>query len=265
MSTPGCGPAAGSSRQVSETHDRGWPRRPPVPPAVAADLLRAGAVDVLGRMPWSSNATFLVTLSDAGHEMLAVYKPRRGERPLWDFPAGTLCDREVAAHAVSEVLGWEIVPPTVLRDGPAGEGMVQQFVDHDPEEHYFTLLEDHADRFRHFAAFDVVINNTDRKGGHCLLDRSGHVWGIDHGVAFHVQWKLRTVIWDFANEPIAPETCADLQRLVAALDADLGRDLARLLAPAEVDALRARVEHLLATGALPDADPGSHAFPWPLV
>ena len=143
----------------------------------ARELLRDGDVDVLGRMPWSSNATFLVNLSDGDDEMLAIYKPQRGERPLWDFPRGTLCHREVAAFEVSEALGWDIVPDTVLRDGPAGIGMMQRFVEHDPEEHYFTLLEEHVDAFRRMAAFDVVINNTDRKGGHCLraLDDRTHL------------------------------------------------------------------------------------------
>ena len=122
-------------------------------------------------MPWSSNATFLVNVTSNGDEMLGIYKPQRGERPLWDFPRGTLCQREVAAYELSDILGWDIVPHTVLRDGPAGIGAVQRFVEHDPDDHYFTLLERHGDDFRRMAAFDVVINNTDRKGGHCLLRR----------------------------------------------------------------------------------------------
>lgn len=243
----------------------GWPRQPSVPDDVAGELLRTGEPDVLGRMPWSSNATFLVNLSSDDGELLAIYKPQRGERPLWDFPRGTLAQREVAAYEVSEALGWRIVPDTVLRDGPAGVGSMQRFVEHDPEEHYFTLMETHADEFRRMAAFDVVINNTDRKGGHCLLGRDGRVWGIDHGVSFHAQWKLRTVIWDFASEPLAPETCEALHGFVADLRGDLGSRLSRLLDRFELDALRARAEHLLARGALPEADPGYHAYPWPLV
>ena len=163
-------------------------------------------------MPWSSNATFLAKLEHDGVESLAIYKPRKGERPLWDFPRGTLCDREVAAHLVSEALGWDIVPLTILRDGPAGVGMVQRFVDHDPEEHFFTLRERFGDMFRRFALFDVVINNADRKSGHCLRDRHDHVWGIDHGVSFHAAVKLRTVIWDYEGEPIGPADLAALQR-----------------------------------------------------
>lgn len=234
----------------------------------ARRLLREGELDVLGRMPWSSNATFLVNCSSPGcveGELLAIYKPQRGERPLWDFPRGTLCRREVAAFEVSEALGWGIVPDTVLRGGPAGPGMVQRFVPHDPEEHYFTLQERFADDFRRMAVFDVVINNTDRKGGHCLLAADGRVYGIDHGVSFHTQWKLRTVIWDFAGERIAPEVCRDLAAFVRALDGELGDRLCTLLDRFELDALRARAVDLLREGALPAADPGYHSFPWPLV
>ncbi|MDQ1381752.1 MAG: hypothetical protein QOJ71_2471, partial [Actinomycetota bacterium] len=185
----------------------------------ARELLRDGEVDVLGRMPWSSNATFLVNLSQGGDELLAIYKPQRGERPLWDFRRGTLCHREVAAFEVSEALGWDIVPDTVLRDGPAGIGMMQRFVEHDPEEHYFTLLETHGDAFRRMAAFDVVINNTDRKGGHCLRALAGgRIFGIDHGVSFHAQWKLRTVIWDFYGEPVPEPLVEDLRRVRSELE-----------------------------------------------
>src|SRR5471030_2850023 len=219
--------------------------------ARAAALLRDGDVDVLGRMPWSSNATFLVNLSDGDDEMLAIYKPQRGERPLWDFPRGTLCHREVAAFEVSEALGWNIVPDTVLRDGPAGIGMMQRFVEHDPEEQYFTLLEENVDEFRRMAAFDIVINNTDRKGGHCLRAADGSIFGIDHGVSFHCEWKVRTVIWDFAGEPIAPDVCADLQRLANDLRGDLGERLNSLLDRFEADAVRARLAHLLKTGEYP--------------
>ena len=150
-------------------------------------------------------------------EFSAVYKPRRGERPLWDFPHGTLCNREVAAYELSRALQWGVVPVTILRDGPLGEGAVQRFVEHDPNEHYFTLLEGREDRFRQFAVFDVLANNTDRKGGHCLHDEVNDlVVGIDHGLTFHPAWKLRTVIWDFAGERIAAadsdDVCRDARR-----------------------------------------------------
>jgi len=231
-------------------------------------LLDDGNVDVLGRMPWSSNATYLVNITDGDDEMLAIYKPQRGERPLWDFPRGTLCHREVAAYELSSALGWDIVPYTVLRDGPAGIGMVQQFVEHDPEEHYFTLFEEHGDAFRRMAAFDVVINNTDRKGGHCLRAlESGAIFGIDHGVSFHTQWKLRTVIWDFGGESIPPAVCRDLHRLLDDLHSNgpLYDKLGALLDRYELDALRARTEHLVATGALPEADGDYHCYPWPTI
>jgi uncharacterized repeat protein (TIGR03843 family) len=246
--------------------ESGWPPQTAVSDDVAHDLLRTGEIDALGRMPWSSNATYLVNITGEGGEMLAVYKPQRGERPLWDFPRGTLCNREVAAYAVSEALGWNLIPDTVLREGPAGVGMVQRFVDHDPDDQYFTLLEAHGDDFRRMAALDIVINNTDRKGGHCLkATRDGRVFGIDHGVSFHAQWKLRTVIWDFANEPLPAEICSRLHRLLDDLHGDLGEQLAPLLDRFEFDAMRARTEHLLATGVYPDTDGDYHSYPWPLV
>jgi uncharacterized repeat protein (TIGR03843 family) len=233
----------------------------------AQQILRRGDADVLGRMPWSSNATFLVNLTLDKDELLAIYKPQRGERPLWDFPRGTLCHREVATFEVSRALGWNLVPDTVLRDGPAGIGMMQRFVEHDPDEHYFTLLADHDAVFRRMAALDVVINNTDRKGGHCLraLD-DGHIFGIDHGLSFHQQWKLRTVIWDFAGEAVAPDISADLSRLMDDVcGGSLGGRLRETLDRFELDAMRARTEHLLATGVYPDADRDYHSYPWPTI
>jgi hypothetical protein len=233
----------------------------------AAEILREGHADVLGRMPWSSNATYLVNLSLDGDEMLAIYKPQRGERPLWDFPRGTLHRREMAAYEVSQALGWDIVPDTAVRDGPAGIGMMQRFVEHDPDEHYFTLLAEHPGEFRRMAAFDVVINNTDRKGGHCLrAARHGQIFGIDHGVSFHAQWKLRTVIWDFAGEPIGAGVRGDLVGLLDALCTGSLRDRLRdLLDRYEIDALRARTEHLLAAGVLPEPDREYHSYPWPAI
>jgi hypothetical protein len=236
-------------------------------------VLERGELEVLGRMPWASNQTYLgrLCLDDPGaggapekQEALAVYKPRRGERPLWDFPRGTLCQREVASHLVSEALGWAIVPPTLLRSGPLGEGMVQVFVEHDPENHYFTLREAVPDRFRQFALFDVVANNADRKSGHCLLDADGHVWGIDHGVTFHASVKLRTVIWDFEGERIAKHLASDLARLDESFDGDLGCRLAGLLAPAEVEAARRRLQWLLSRRVFPSPST-DYPYPWPMV
>jgi hypothetical protein len=219
---------------------------------------------MLGRMPWSSNATFLVKLERAGVESLAIYKPRKGERPLWDFPRGTLCQREVASHLVSDALGWDIVPHTILRDGPAGEGMVQRFVDHDPEEHFFTLREQFGDVFRRFALFDIVINNADRKSGHCLRDRRDHIWGIDHGLSFHAAVKLRTVIWDYEGESIGSADLEALQGFGARLDADLGRSLTVLLSNMEREALQDRLEWLLSERVFPQPLT-EYPYPWPMV
>ena len=240
------------------------PQSPRPGSAEEQELLEAGQIELLGRMPWSSNATFLVKLDHAGTESLAIYKPRKGERPLWDFPRGTLCAREVAAHLLSEALGWGIVPLTILRDGPAGVGMLQRFVEHDPEEHFFTLRERFGDVFRRFALFDVVINNADRKAGHCLRDATDHIWGIDHGVSFHCAVKLRTVIWDYEGEPIAPGDREGLERLGARLDADLGRELAVLLSAAERQALEGRLEWLLDGGVFPPPLT-EYPYPWPMV
>jgi hypothetical protein len=233
--------------------------------AVARELLRGGELELVGRMPWSSNGTVLASLGNDSGEMLAIYKPRQGERPLWDFRTGTLCQREVAAYAVSESFGWKIVPDTVLRDGPLGVGSVQRFVDHDPEEHYFTLLATHEEELRRFGVFDIVINNTDRKGGHCLLGEDGHVWGIDHGVTFHEHWKLRTVIWDFAGDRLSAVERDGLECVLRAFDGNLGAELAELLSPTEIAATHARAEHLLTRGHFPVADDDYRNFPWPLV
>ncbi len=245
----------------------------PIDDATAVALLEHGELDVIGRMPWSSNATFLVqidrdTLDADGAAMLAIYKPQRGERPLWDFPDGSLAEREVAARVISELLGWSLVPHTVLRDGPLGIGAVSRFYDHDPEQHYFELLAGREETFRRFAAFDAVINNTDRKGGHVLLDPAGHVWGIDHGTCFHVHPKLRTVIWEFAGEPIAPALLGDLECLLARLGgADDGDDggFATLLTPSEVDATLGRTRSLLRRGRYPSPSGDYHDYPWPTI
>ena len=235
-------------------------------PARASDALREGELELLGRMAWSSNATFLATATLEDIQVPVVYKPRRGERPLWDFPEGTLCNREVAAYELSDALGWKIVPETVLRDGPYGVGMVQQFIDHDPDDHYFTLLESHPDEFKRFAAFDVLANNADRKGGHCLLAKAdGHIWGIDHGLTFHIADKLRTVVWDFAGDPVPQAVVATLECILDELDGPLGRRLGELLAPAEVEAIGDRARALLRAGSYPVPDEGYHSVPWPLV
>jgi uncharacterized repeat protein (TIGR03843 family) len=232
------------------------------------DVLRRGDLEVVGRMRYSSNGAFFVRACADGVEVPAVYKPRRGERPLWDFPDGTLYRREVATCALSDALGWDIVPVTVVReDAPLGVGALQRFVEHDPEEHYFTLLAGREDRFREFALLDILANNTDRKGGHCLLDDvDGRIVGIDHGLTFHPVWKLRTVIWDFAGEPVPDPLLADVRRARHDLERGALADaLDVLLSPAEIAALAGRADELVELGRFPLPDPGYHSVPWPLV
>ena len=229
----------------------------------ALALLERAELEIVGLLPRSSNHTFLARASDGPTDALAVYKPRAGETPLWDFPPGTLCQREVAAYRVANALGWPLVPPTILRDGPEGPGSVQLFVPFDPDAHYFTMVEDRPDDFRRIALFDAVVNNADRKGGHCLRAEDGRVFAVDHGVCFHEEPKLRTVIWEFAGERVAGELVADLSRLRDGLEGTLGRTLSGLLTPAEIAAIRRRIERLLAAGfPLPGAE---RPYPWPVL
>jgi uncharacterized repeat protein (TIGR03843 family) len=231
-------------------------------------LLAQGDMDVQGMLPWSSNYTLLTTVSCNGLQGLAVYKPRRGERPLWDFPRGTLCQREVAAYVLSEALGWALVPPTVLRDGPYGIGSVQLFIDADQEAHLFTMQKeggfDHT--IERLAVFDVLANNADRKSGHCLKGNDGRLWAIDHGICFHAESKLRTVLWDYAGRSLAPDILADLRDLRVRFDAkdSAFAMLESLLAPDELRVLRRRLDRLVSTGKHPDPGPGRNV-PWPPV
>lgn len=226
-------------------------------------IITEGTIELIGRMPWSSNATFLAEASVDGHSTRVIYKPHIGERPLWDFPDG-LYRREIAAYELSRSLGWEIVPFTVVRDdAPHGTGSVQRFIDADFEQHYFTMLEDSSTHWQlaRMAVFDLLCNNTDRKGGHCLLDADGHIWGIDNGLSFHAEFKLRTVIWDFGGEPIDAELLDDLQTLV---DGGLDERVSALLGTFEQDAVLTRARALLREGVLP-VDETGHRYPWPLV
>jgi uncharacterized repeat protein (TIGR03843 family) len=231
-------------------------------------LLAHGELEVQGMLPWSSNYTLLAVVRDNGLQGLAVYKPRRGERPLWDFPRGTLCQREVAAYLLSEALGWVLVPPTVLRDGPYGIGSVQLFIDADHEAHLFTIQREggYEAALERLAVFDVIANNADRKSGHCLKGNDGRLWAIDHGICFHAEPKLRTVLWDFAGQPISADILADLRALRERLKTDepITRMLESMLSAEEMRALRRRVERLIATGRHPDPGHGRH-IPWPPV
>jgi len=230
--------------------------------AAAVDVLTRGELTVKGRLPWSSNATLLVEATLNGATALGVYKPERGERPLWDFPPG-LFRRELAAWHLSEALGWGLVPLTVPRDGPYGDGSVQLFIAADFEQHYFTLREDerHHDRLRRICAFDLVTNNADRKSGHCLLGEDGTIYAIDNGLCFHVEPKLRTVIWEFADEPLPPAVVDDLKRLAGKAVPAAVREL---LAPEECAVLLKRTRALLKAGRFP-VDTIGRGYPWPPV
>jgi uncharacterized repeat protein (TIGR03843 family) len=225
-------------------------------------LLSEADVQVLGRMPWSSNATYLVDLCHDGRRVRAVYKPGRGERPLWDFPRG-LYRREVAAYLLSEALGWSLVPPTVLRDGPLGEGSLQLFIEADFEQHYFSLHEGRPDlhpQLQAICAFDLAANNTDRKSGHVLLGPGDHLWAIDNGLCFSPDFKLRTVIWEFAGEPVPEPLRGDLARVAD----ETPNELSTVLDDEEIDALRARAAAVAERGRFP-VDPSGRRYPWPLV
>ena len=226
-------------------------------------LLEAGDIEIEGRMPWSSNATLLVSVTLAGDAGKAIYKPGNGERPLWDFPDG-LYRREVAAHELSEALELDLVPTTVLRaEAPFGPGSLQRFVDADFEQHYFTLHRDgrHEEALRLLAGFDLLANNADRKGGHVLIDADEHIWGIDNGLCFHPRPKLRTVMWDFAGEPVPEAILAGCTRL---LD-EMPDPLVALLSEDELGGLMLRARRLVADPVFPQPDLDDRAYPWPLI
>lgn len=228
----------------------------------ALDLLRKGTVTVKGRMPWASNVTLLAEVELAGACVRAIYKPERGERPLWDFPPG-LYKRELAAYLFSEALGWGLVPPTIVREGPHGEGSFQLFLEAEFEQHWFTLREDprHLPRLQKICVYDFVANNADRKSGHCLLGPDGEIYAIDNGLCFHTELKLRTVIWDYAGEPIPRGLLEDLKRIVKA---GLPTPLADILTAAEQQALLVRAQALADYARFPE-DRSGHRYPWPLV
>ena len=243
----------------------------------AARLLAKGAVTIKGRIPWSSNATYLVEVSPAPEgpgpgaspagqpppPALAIYKPERGERPLWDFGRG-LWRREVASYLMAAHLGWDIVPVTVAReDAPLGQGSLQLFVDAEADEHYFTLVEvaAHRRQLRQMAAFDIVVNNADRKSGHCLLGRDGRLWAIDNGLTFHVEPKLRTVIWDFAGQKVDDDLVGQLAMVG---EGDLPPGLAGLLEEQELEAVSRRAARLARRSRFPQPS-GDFPYPWPLI
>ena len=214
--------------------------------------------------PRSSNYTFVVELSLDGKRGFGVYKPGAGEAPLWDFPDGTLYRRECATYELSRLIGWPIVPPTVVREGDAGEGSLQLYVPSQADSNFFSMRESHRDELFRMAVFDFIVNNADRKGGHCLADADGRLWGVDHGLTFHVEHKLRTVIWDFAGQQVPDDLLHDVRCLLEMLcgDAEAPDVLSDLLSEREVDALRERVRSLLDRPEMPH--PYSRRdLPWP--
>ena len=247
----------------SDDYESPFRSRPPMSTPDALTLLGTADIAVLGRMPYSSNATFLVDLV-VGDEVpaQAIYKPERGEQPLWDFP-GSLYMREIGAFLLSEQLGWGHVPPTIEVDGPAGIGSIQLFIPSKFDEHYFTLLDDEQwhEAFKEICAFDFVCNNTDRKAGHVLLGEDGELWAIDNGLSFHHEFKLRTVIWDFAGDDLPQHVAEGLSRL---LDDGITPELGERLTPFERDAVLTRARALLHSGEFP-TDPTGRRYPWPMV
>jgi uncharacterized repeat protein (TIGR03843 family) len=236
-------------------------KRTPSTSAIAA--LTHGSLQLVGRLPWGSNYTFLVDVEHHGESSRAIYKPFQGEQPLWDFPEG-IYRREVAAYRLSAELGWPNIPEMVVRDdAPFGVGSLQRFVPADFEQHYFTMIEDpdFDSAFKTIATFDVIVNNADRKAGHCLLAEDGEIFAIDNALCFNAEPKLRTVIWEFGGEPIEPALLDDLRRLRTDWRPD---EFAGLLDPAEIDSLVSRIEALLANPVLPELV-SERQYPWPLI
>lgn len=230
--------------------------------------LQNGELQVQGQFVSGSNYTFMVSVRAEQLEFSAVYKPRRGEQPLWDFPAGSLSRREVAAYELSELLGWELVPPTIFRrKGPLGAGSLQQYIEHDPEYHYFNFSVEDRQLLRPVALFDLLINNADRKGGHILKAADGHLWLIDHGVCFHAEDKLRTVVWDFAGEPLPQDLRSDLRRLIDLEEKEqlVTQKLSELLRKGDIAALLLRARHLADSAVYPYPQATRRSYPWPPV
>jgi uncharacterized repeat protein (TIGR03843 family) len=236
------------------------------------DALQNGSIELRGEFLWGSNYTFLATVRYDGEQIAAVYKPSQGVRPLWDFPKDSLAKREVAAYLVGEALNWHLVPPTFYRDdAPLGPGSLQLFIEHDPEYHYFRFSDEHLKRLRPVVLFDIIINNADRKGSHVLIDPKEQIWLIDHGLCFHVEEKIRTVIWNFKGEPIPGELIMDIRSFSDRVmnnqedQGELVRDLQKYLSKEEISALGRRAEDLIANQNFPGPDQNRRYFPWPEI
>ena len=229
-----------------------------------------GAITEEGLLPYSSNHSFLVLVDDGELTLPAVYKPQRGENPLWDFEWGTLCKRETAAYLLSTLLGWDLVPPTVLRSGTRGLGSVQFYVDNDSDAQYFTVQSDarYSFSFRQLALFDYMINNADRKSGHCLVGTDERIWAIDHGICFHHEFKLRTVIWEFSGQSIEQTYLADIEQGRCQLieqQTEIAAKFTELLSQDEYSALIERMVDLLRTKVYPSPSPVRRNYPWPPI
>ena len=231
--------------------------------------LQQGKLQLEGQFIYGSNYTFMALCQYGEHTLSTVYKPLRGERPLWDFPNQTLARREVAAFLFSEGLRWNLVPPTVFRikAAPMGPGSLQLFIEHDPDLHYFNFNKEQRKHLKKVMLFDLLINNADRKAGHLLISPEGQLFLIDHGLSFHVEDKLRTVVWDHAGEPIPPHLCQDIRKVIPELSpgADLYKALQPHLLPAEIAALQNRAQRLINDGKYPLPPEDRRAYPWPLV
>lgn len=232
------------------------------------EALQKGEMTLQGQFLQGSNYTFLAKVDCEEVEYPVVYKPTRGEQPLWDFPSGTLAKREVVAYKISEALGWDLVPPTVYRRvGPLGPGSTQLYIEHDATYHYFNFEADDKKRLRPVILFDCIVNNADRKASHVLIDAGGHIWLIDHGLCFHTEDKLRTVIWDFAGDAIPEALREDMRRFMQALrsGSDLVIDLSHLLKEEEILAVLNRARRLVETGCFPMPPTDRRVYPWPPV
>ena len=252
-----------------------FPVAPPLDAPTTLAILTEGTLEPVGAIPWSSNAAIVTQVHLGDQTVTAICKPQAGEQPLADFPDGTLCKREIAAYELTRLTGQHCVPPTVLRETEWGIGAVQQFINHDPDVHFFTLRDDpeNTAQLRALALFDCLSNNTDRKGGHVIAQlrsaandkdesRQPRLYGIDHGLTFHLQWKLRTVIWEYQAEPFTTDELAILARIG---EADLTATFGELLNPLEIDALRMRAQALVGRGTFPEPTGTHRDVPWPLV
>jgi len=247
---------------AEDDYDSPFRDRDPIANEFAEQILREGSIEILGQMPWSSNTTLLCDVELDDQIVQAVYKPGRGERPLWDFPTG-LFRREVACYELAKAIGWDLVPPTVLIDGPVGVGSLQLFIPCDFEQHYLTMNDEPAHRsaFQKLTAFDMVANSTDRKSGHVLLGHDDHIWAIDNGLSFHVEFKLRTVLWDFGGDELPDDIRDDLRAFACA---EPSSALCDLLDDDEVEAAVDRAQILVTNGRFPIDETGRR-WPWPLV